>query len=59
MTTILVTGATGDTGRPTVAELLKKKGLAVRALVHREDSRSKATVEQFINANRARFVRAA
>src|SRR5258708_33722242 len=39
MTTILVTGATGDTGRPTVKELLKK-GLKVRALAHREDARS-------------------
>lgn len=39
MTTILVTGATGDTGRPTVQELLKK-GLKVRALAHREDARS-------------------
>lgn len=44
MAKILVTGATGDTGRPTVAELLKK-GLAVRALVHREDARSKALAE--------------
>jgi NAD(P)H dehydrogenase (quinone) len=44
MTTILVTGATGDTGRPTVAELLEK-GLAVRALVHREDARSKALAD--------------
>jgi NAD(P)H dehydrogenase (quinone) len=40
MTTILVTGATGDTGRPTVRELLKK-GLKVRALAHREDARSR------------------
>src|SRR5258708_36409219 len=39
MTTILVTGATGDTGRPTVKELLKK-GLKVRALARREDARS-------------------
>jgi NAD(P)H dehydrogenase (quinone) len=44
MTTILVTGATGDTGRPTVVELLEK-GLAVRALVHREDARSKALAD--------------
>jgi NAD(P)H dehydrogenase (quinone) len=44
MTKILVTGATGDTGRPTVAELLKK-GLTVRALAHREDARSKALAE--------------
>ena len=39
MTTVLVSGATGDTGRPTVKELLKK-GLNVRALAHREDARS-------------------
>ncbi len=44
MTKILVTGATGDTGRSTVAELLKK-GLTVRALAHREDARSKALAE--------------
>lgn len=40
MTTILVTGATGDTGRPTVRELLKK-GLKVRALARQEDARSR------------------
>ncbi len=39
MRTILVTGATGDTGRPTVKELLKKD-LKVRALAHRADARS-------------------
>ena len=39
MTTILVTGATGDTGRPTVKELLKK-GFKTRALARREDDRS-------------------
>jgi NAD(P)H dehydrogenase (quinone) len=39
--TILVTGATGKTGTPT-ALLLMQKGYAVRALVHREDSRSAA-----------------
>lgn len=44
MTKILVTGATGDTGRPTVAEL-RKKGFEVRALAHREDARSKALAE--------------
>lgn len=44
MTTILVSGATGDTGRPTVQELLKK-GLKVRALAHREDHRSQALAE--------------
>lgn len=44
MTTILVTGATGDTGRPTVQELLKK-GFKVRALARREDGRSKALAD--------------
>ena len=38
---ILVTGATGETGRYTVQRLLEK-GHAVRALVHREDARSEA-----------------
>ena len=37
--TVLVTGATGETGRYTV-ELLLKKGHAVRALVHKEDRRA-------------------
>jgi len=37
--TILVTGATGATGAPTVKALLQK-GCAVRAFVHREDERS-------------------
>src|SRR6185437_1671109 len=36
---ILVTGATGKTGRRVVAELLQG-GYRVRALVHREDGRS-------------------
>ena len=36
---IIVTGATGKTGSAVVAELLKT-GYPVRALVHREDSRS-------------------
>jgi len=36
----LVTGATGDTGRHTVEELLAR-GHQVRALAHREDDRSK------------------
>ncbi|MFL5575581.1 MAG: NmrA family NAD(P)-binding protein [Gemmatimonadaceae bacterium] len=36
---ILVTGATGKTGRVVVAELLKA-GYPVRAMVHREDGRS-------------------
>ncbi|WP_395679289.1 NmrA family NAD(P)-binding protein [Inquilinus sp.] len=40
MTTILVTGATGDTGRPATKELLKK-GFRVRALARREDARSR------------------
>jgi uncharacterized protein YbjT (DUF2867 family) len=38
---ILVTGATGGTGLPVVSELLAK-GLSVRAMVHRRDSRSAA-----------------
>ena len=37
---VLVTGATGDTGRETIAELLAR-GHQVRALAHREDERSK------------------
>jgi len=36
---IIVTGATGKTGRVVVAELLKA-GYPVRAMVHREDARS-------------------
>jgi uncharacterized protein YbjT (DUF2867 family) len=39
--TILVTGATGETGRYTVQQLLKK-GHIVRALVHKEDGRADA-----------------
>ncbi len=38
-TKILVTGATGSTGSPTV-EMLLQKGFEVRALVHKEDARS-------------------
>jgi NAD(P)H dehydrogenase (quinone) len=38
--TFLVTGATGDTGRPTV-KLLLEKGHRVRALARKEDERSK------------------
>jgi NAD(P)H dehydrogenase (quinone) len=38
--TILVTGATGDTGRPTV-KLLLERGHRVRALARREDERSR------------------
>jgi uncharacterized protein YbjT (DUF2867 family) len=37
--TILVTGATGNTGRKTV-EILTAKGLSVRALVHKDDDRA-------------------
>jgi len=37
--TILITGATGSTGAPSV-EILLQKGFQVRALVHKEDSRS-------------------
>jgi len=39
--TYLVSGATGDTGRHTVAALLKH-GLPVRALVHSDDARAAA-----------------
>jgi uncharacterized protein YbjT (DUF2867 family) len=39
--TILVTGATGDTGRRTL-EILTAKGVPVRALVRKEDERSAA-----------------
>ncbi|OBF27721.1 NmrA family transcriptional regulator [Mycobacterium sp. ACS1612] len=39
MTTILVTTANGDTGRPMVEELLDS-GLKVRAMVRRDDSRA-------------------
>ncbi len=39
MTTILVTGAAGDTGRPTVERLLEK-GFHVRALVRKDDGRA-------------------
>ena len=38
---LLVTGATGRTGRDTVQRLVEK-GRAVRALVHKEDERSEA-----------------
>jgi NAD(P)H dehydrogenase (quinone) len=39
MTTILVTGAAGDTGRPTVERLIEK-GFNVRALVRKDDARA-------------------
>jgi NAD(P)H dehydrogenase (quinone) len=42
--TVLVTGATGDTGGATV-ELLLAHGRRVRALAHREDARSKRLQE--------------
>ena len=38
---ILVTGATGKTGAPTV-RLLRERGYPVRALVHRRDQRAAA-----------------
>ena len=38
--TVLVTGATGDTGGATVEQLLAR-GRHVRALAHREDARAK------------------
>jgi uncharacterized protein YbjT (DUF2867 family) len=42
---VLVTGATGDTGRATVNELLAR-GHKVRALAHGRDDRSKRLQEQ-------------
>ncbi|MGX6998312.1 NmrA family NAD(P)-binding protein [Caballeronia sp. KNU42] len=39
MSTVLVTAASGDTGRPTVERLLEK-GLSVRALVRKDDHRA-------------------
>jgi NAD(P)H dehydrogenase (quinone) len=39
--TVLITGATGDTGRPATKESIAL-GLAVRAMVHRKDARSDA-----------------
>ena len=39
--TVLITGAAGDTGRAAVRESLKR-GMHVRALVHRKDDRSAA-----------------
>jgi NAD(P)H dehydrogenase (quinone) len=39
MTTILVTTANGDTGRPMVDYLLKE-GLRVRAMVRKDDGRA-------------------
>src|SRR5215471_10826124 len=42
--TILVPGATGDTGDYTAEQLLKKK-YAVRALAHRQDARSRRLQE--------------
>jgi NAD(P)H dehydrogenase (quinone) len=42
---VLVTGATGDTGRATVDELLAR-GHQVRALAHSEDERSKRLQER-------------
>ena len=39
MITVLVTGASGDTGRPCVERLLEK-GFAVRALVRKDDARA-------------------
>ena len=43
--TVLVTGATGDTGRATVDELLAR-GHKVRALAHAQDDRSKRLQER-------------
>ena len=43
--TILVTGATGDTGRPTV-KLLLERGHKVKALVRKDDERAQTLGEQ-------------
>lgn len=40
MAPILITGATGSTGRTTIKYLLQK-GVSVRAFVHKEDDRSR------------------
>jgi NAD(P)H dehydrogenase (quinone) len=42
---VLITGATGDTGRATVKESLAR-GLDVRAMVHKRDKRSEALQQQ-------------
>jgi NAD(P)H dehydrogenase (quinone) len=42
--TVLISGATGDTGRPAVAESIKL-GLNVRALVHTLDERARALAD--------------
>ena len=42
--TVLVTGATGDTGGATVEQLLAR-GRRVRALAHRRDARSERLQE--------------
>jgi NAD(P)H dehydrogenase (quinone) len=60
-TKILITGATGYTGRYTT-EILKKEGFSVRAFVHREDERSEKLrsagaeimVGDMLNLNRVR-----
>jgi uncharacterized protein YbjT (DUF2867 family) len=44
---VLVTGATGDTGRATIDELLAR-GHQVRALAHRQDDRSKNLPERAV-----------
>src|SRR5258708_39875499 len=43
--TILVTGATGDTGRPTV-KLLLERGHKVKALVRKDDERARTLRDQ-------------
>src|SRR5258708_19990869 len=43
--TILVTGATGDTGRPTV-KLLLERGHNVKALVRKDDERARTLRDQ-------------
>jgi NAD(P)H dehydrogenase (quinone) len=44
---VLVTGATGDTGRATVDELLAR-GIQVRALAHGQDDRSKKLQDPWV-----------
>ena len=39
--TVLITGATGDTGRAAVREAIAR-GMQVRAMVHKKDARSEA-----------------
>ena len=49
---VLITGATGDTGRAAVRESIAL-GLDVRAMVHRKDGRSAAL--EALGRQRSRF----